>query len=362
MRAFEDRFFIGFLVVVSLAMGWVVLPFFGAILWGVVAAILFDPLNRWMLSRNPTRRNSAAGATLLAIVAVVIIPSVMIGTLLVEEAIATYNRLQTQQIDVGQIFRDVRAGLPDAAVAWLDRMGLGNIAAIQDRASAVLSSGLRLAAGQAVSVGQGAFNFFVSLSIMLYLTFFLLRDGRDLNRTIGRHIPLQPETRRDLFEKFATVIRATIKGSIVVAIVQGLIGGIVFWMLGIQAALLWGVVMGFMSLIPAIGTGVVWVPVAIYLFATGSVVEGAILAGCGFFLISMVDNVLRPILVGKDTRMPDYVVLITTLGGLSVMGIHGFVTGPIIAALFIAAWHIFAEERARIMQEDGPARDNAKTG
>lgn len=354
MRTLEDRVFLGFVIAVSFAMAWVVLPFFGAILWGVVAAILFEPLNRFMVVRNPTRRNSAAAATLLAVIAIVIIPAVVIGTLLVEEAITTYNSLQTQQIDLGRIFRDLKSGLPGPVEDWLDRMGFGNIQAIQDRASAVLSSGLRVAATQAVNVGQGAFNFFISLSIMLYLTFFLLRDGRELNRKIGHHIPLRPETRRDLFEKFATVIRATIKGSIVVAIVQGLIGGVVFWILGIQAALLWGVVMGFMSLIPAIGTGVIWVPVAIYLFATGQVWQGAVLVGCGIFVIGMVDNVLRPILVGKDTRMPDYVVLISTLGGLSVMGIHGFVTGPVIAALFIAAWDIFAAE-----QEE---RRNAETG
>lgn len=345
MRTLEDRVFLGFVIAVSFAMAWVVLPFFGAILWGVVAAILFEPLNRFMVVRNPTRRNSAAAATLLAVIAIVIIPAVVIGTLLVEEAIITYNSLQTQQIDLGRIFRDLKSGLPGPVEDWLDRMGFGNIQAIQDKASAVLSSGLRVAATQAVNVGQGAFNFFISLSIMLYLTFFLLRDGRELNRKIGHHIPLRPETRRDLFEKFATVIRATIKGSIVVAIVQGLIGGVVFWILGIQAALLWGVVMGFMSLIPAIGTGVIWVPVAIYLFATGQVWQGAVLVGCGIFVIGMVDNVLRPILVGKDTRMPDYVVLISTLGGLSVMGIHGFVTGPVIAALFIAAWDIFAAEQ-----------------
>lgn len=345
MRTLEDKVFLGFVIAVSVAMAWVVLPFFGAILWGVVAAILFEPLNRWLVRRSPSRRNTAALITLLAVIGIVIIPAVFIGTLLVEEAITTYNSLQTQQIDLGRVFRDLKEGLPAPVNAWLERMGLGNIEAIQEKASAVVSSGLRLAATQAVSVGQGAFNFFVSLSIMLYLTFFLVRDGRELNRKIGQHMPLRPETRRDLFEKFATVIRATIKGSIVVAIVQGLIGGLVFWMLGIQAALLWGVVMGFMSLIPAIGTGIVWVPVAIYLFATGSVVEGGILVGCGLFVIGMVDNVLRPILVGKDTRMPDYVVLISTLGGLSVMGVHGFVTGPIIAALFIASWDIFLESR-----------------
>jgi predicted PurR-regulated permease PerM len=186
---------------------------------------------------------------------------------------------------------------------------------------------------------------------MLYLTFFFLRDGRELNRKVGRQVPIRAEQRKNLFDKFTTVIRATIKGSIIVAIVQGLIGGVVFWALGIHAALLWGVVMGFLSLVPAIGTGLIWLPVSIYLFATGDVWQGAVLVFCGAIIIGSVDNVLRPLLVGKDTRMPDYVILITTLGGISVMGINGFILGPVIAALFIASWDIFEESRAPIVPD-----------
>jgi predicted PurR-regulated permease PerM len=241
---------------------------------------------------------------------------------------------------------DVKASLPPSVAAVLDRFGFGDVNAIQAKLESVATSGARLAATQAVSFGQGAFSFAISLGIMLYLTFFLLRDGAALQRTIGERIPVESAMRRDLFEKFATVIRATIKGSIVVAIVQGAIGGLVFWSVGIEAPLLWGVVMGFLSLVPAVGTGLIWVPVAIYLFATGQMWQGAVLTACGLFVIGMVDNVLRPILVGKDTRMPDYVVLISTLGGISVMGINGFIVGPVIAALFIAAWDIFLLQRS----------------
>ena len=122
------------------------------------------------------------------------------------------------------------------------------------------------------------------------------------------------------------------------AIVQGAIGGVVFWALGIHAALLWGVLMGFLSLLPAVGTGLIWVPVAVYLLVTGAIWQGIVLVLCGLFVIGMVDNVLRPILVGRETRIPDYVVLITTLGGLEAMGFNGLVIGPVIAALFIAVW------------------------
>ena len=327
-------------------MVWVVAPFYGAILWGVVTAIVFWPLNRSLIAMFPKRRNTSALLTLLAIIGIVIIPTIMVGTLLIDQALSTYADLQTKEINIGKMLLDVKNSLPPSVSALLDRYGFGDMNAIEAKLESVATSGARLAAAQAVSFGQGAFSFAISLGIMLYLTFFLLRDGAALQRTIGERIPLATGQRRNLFEKFATVIRATIKGSIVVAIVQGAIGGLIFWFIGIDAPLLWGVVMGFLSLLPAIGTGLIWVPVAIYLLATGQIWQGAVLTGCGIFVIGMVDNVLRPILVGKDTRMPDYVVLISTLGGISVMGINGFIVGPVIAALFIAAWDIFLLQRS----------------
>jgi predicted PurR-regulated permease PerM len=178
---------------------------------------------------------------------------------------------------------------------------------------------------------------------MLYLLFFLLRDGSALSKRIQDALPLRAEQERELFRKFATVIRATIKGSILVAALQGALGGLIFWLLGLHAPVLWGVVMGLLALLPALGAALVWVPAAIYLLATGSIWEGIVLLAFGAFVIGLVDNILRPLLVGKDTKMPDYVVLISTLGGLATFGLNGFVVGPVIAAMFIAAWDIFTE-------------------
>jgi predicted PurR-regulated permease PerM len=153
-------------------------------------------------------------------------------------------------------------------------------------------------------------------------------------------LPLTAEQRAVLVVKFVAVIRATIKGSLVVAILQGTTGGLVFWAIGIPGALLWCVAMGVFSLFTAIGTGLIWVPVTIYLLTSGEIWQGVVLGLCGFFIISSVDNVVRPILVGRDARMPDYVVLIATLGGFELMGFNGFVIGPVIAALFMAVWDI----------------------
>lgn len=152
--------------------------------------------------------------------------------------------------------------------------------------------------------------------------------------------------------KFATVVRATIKGNVVVAICQGALGGLIFWALGIASATLWGTVMAVLSLLPAVGAGLVWGPVAVYFLATGDVVKGVILGAYGVLVIGLVDNVLRPVLVGKDTRLPDYMVLLSTLGGLTMFGISGFIAGPLIAVLFLVAWDLF-----RVMNEEAMNAD-----
>jgi predicted PurR-regulated permease PerM len=176
---------------------------------------------------------------------------------------------------------------------------------------------------------------------MLYLLFFFFRDGANLSRKIVEMIPLSSRHKHTLLEKLTTVIRATVKGNIVVAAVQGALGGVIFWILGVQGAILWGVLMAFLSLLPAIGAGFVWGPVALYFLATGSIMKRIILIAFGVPVIGLIDNLLRPMLVGKDTRLPDYVVFVSTVGGLELFGLNGFVIGPIIAALFISIWEIF---------------------
>ncbi|MCP1468540.1 putative PurR-regulated permease PerM [Sphingobium sp. OAS761] len=348
----EDGFFLGFVLVVSIAFALVVEPFFAAILWGVIAAILFAPVNRQILAAMPKHPNGAALLTLLLILGIVIVPAFVLGAALLQEAAYFYGKVQSGEINFARIFTDVQTSLPDWARPYLSRVGLTNFDAAREMLSRGLANSYRTLASQAFQIGQGAFSFLMAMGVMLYLAFFLLRDGDDLGRRISAAAPLRATQREALIQQFVIVIRATIKGSIVVAIVQGLIGGIVFWALGIQGALLWGVLMGAFSLLPAIGTGLVWVPVALYLLITGSIWQGVVLVACGVLVIGMVDNVLRPILVGRDTRIPDYVVLISTLGGIEMFGFNGIVIGPVIAALFIATWNIFT--RMRGVAADGP--------
>lgn len=345
MKGEYERNFGILLVLVSIAFVAVLWPFLGAILWGVVLAVLFLPLHRRLRARLGGRETIAALATVFVVIALVIIPFAMLATVLVKQAAGVYARVQSGEIDVGAFFRQVFEALPGWATSVLDRFGLTDYTAVQERVSAELGRVTKFLASQAVAIGQNTLDFLIGLAIVLYLLFFLLRDGQRLFRRIREATPLAPEQQDALFERFLVVTRATMKGTFLVAIVQGVLGGIIFAVLGIQGAVLWGVVMAILSLLPAVGTALVWGPVAIWLFATGAAAKGAILLAFGVLVIGSVDNVLRPLLVGKDTKLPDYVVLISTLGGLALFGANGFLIGPLIAAIFIAAWDLYRPAR-----------------
>lgn len=338
----HQKAFLFLLLAVSLAFGWILWPFYGALFWGTVLAILFEPFYCQLLVAMHQRRNLAALTTLLLSLVIVIFPLALITAALLQEGSLVYQRIRSGTLDFGVYFQQIIDALPPWMVSLLNRFDIGNLFALQEKLSTMAVQGSQLIATQALSIGQNTFEFVISFGIMLYLLFFLLRDGRGLSAKIKQAIPLSPEHKHHLFSKFTTVIRATVKGNIVVAATQGALGGAMFWILGIQGALVWGVVMAFLSLLPAIGAGLIWAPVAIYFLLTGAIWQGVTLIAFGVLVIGLVDNILRPILVGKDTQMPDYVVLISTLGGMALFGLHGFVIGPVVAALFIAAWDLFS--------------------
>ena len=342
MRRVENQSFLILLLVVTLAFGWILLPFYGAVLWAIVGAVIFAPLNRALLASMRGRSSLAAVATVLIILTLVILPLAMIAASLIQEASGIHAKVQSGEYDLGRFIQRMFDALPAWATGILDRFNLTDLAAVREKLSANLMKGGQLLAPQALSIGMNTFDFIIGLGIMLYLLFFLLRDGKALAERVKEAIPLRSDQKAALFTRFADVVRATVKGEILVAIVQGALGGLAFWFLGIHAPLLWAVVMAFLSLVPAVGAALVWLPVAIYLLTSGAVWQGIGLIAYGVLVIGMVDNILRPFLVGKGTKLPDYVVLISTLGGIEVFGLNGFVIGPLIAAIFMVTWEIFS--------------------
>ena len=343
--ALQDTAFLILLVAVTLAFGWILLPFYGAVFWGIVLAIVFAPLYRWFLPRVRRSRNAAALVTMAIILLIVILPLAFVAAALVQEGTGFFRRMQSGEISFARYFEQILAVLPAWVARILDSLGLGDLGALQQRLIQGASQGGQTIATRAFDLGQNTLDFIVSFFITLYLAFFLVRDGSGLSGRIWQAIPLDAESKRNFFAMFATVIRATVKGNILVAGVQGALGGLAFWYLGVHGAVLWATLMAFLSLLPAIGAALIWLPVAVYLLVTGEVWQGVGLMIWGTLVIGVVDNLLRPILVGKDIKMPDYMVLISTLGGMAIFGLNGFVIGPVIAALFMSAWDIFAKAR-----------------
>lgn len=339
---FEKRVFLFFLVLITLAFLWVMGPFFSAIFWACAVAVIFYPMQRRLRQKLGNKPNTIAFLTLLACMLIVILPVLAISAAFISEGVVLYQRIESGEFDPDIFLEKVNQGFP-VVTDVLNRFGI-ETSELRERLSAFAVEASRVIAKQALSIGQNTFGFVLHLCMMLYLTFFLLKEGRFLVDLLIRAVPMGDSRERQLFAKFAEVTRATIKGNLLVAAVQGALGALIFWILGLPAPVLWGVVMAFLSLLPAVGAFIVWGPVAIYLFATGEWVTASILVAYGALVIGLADNVLRPILVGRDTKLPDYLVLFSTLGGMALMGMNGFVLGPMIAALFLAFWKIFMDE------------------
>jgi predicted PurR-regulated permease PerM len=350
--ALEFRSLLVLVLVATFLFALIVWPFFGAVCWAVFIAIVFWPLHQRFLKGSRGKPNVAALASLTVILLIVILPLAMLAASITQEASVLVAKLKDGEIQIGPFFQRFMAALPAWLHTILDRFGVGNLGLLQQKLFAALANSGQMLTSRALDFGQGTLDFLVSFFLMLYMLYFMFRDGEQLTQAIARCIPLDPQHTRRLFQQFAVVVRATVKGNIAVALVQGALGSAAFFVLGLPGAVLWGAVMAVLSLLPAVGAAMVWGPVAAWYFFTGEPVKGIGLVVWGALVIGLVDNVLRPILVGKDTRMPDYLVLLATLGGIVVFGLNGFVIGPVIAAVFLVSWEMFASVRR---QETVPA-------
>ncbi len=351
-RRIERAWFFIFLTAVTVAFLWLTLDFIEPVFWAAVLAIIFNPLQRRLEELLRQRKTQAAIITTIVIVLAVFLPLILIGVAVSQEALNMYDRVQSGTVNLQGFVTQVDPILRDVAV----RVGI-DPTTIGPRISEAIGAAAKLIATRAVVVGQNLLSVAAKTALMLYLLFFFLRDGDKLLATLNYAIPMGNGRQQTLFRRFASVTRATLKGSLLVGLVQGALGGLLFWILGLRAPVFWGVIMAMLSLVPVVGPAVVWAPVALYLMFTGSLTKGIILVVGGVLVVGTADNILRPVLVGRETRMPDYMVLLSTLGGLSVFGAAGFVAGPVLAALFLSVWDMFAQEQRGVVlhSSDAPA-------
>ena len=353
----ERAFFFALLIAATLTFLGLLNVFILPIFWAVTFAIIFGRWNRRLAERLGGRRSLASALMLTAIVLLVLVPLLLLGVAVTSELAALMSQIERGEIDASAPLRWFQDRAP-TLFDYAGRYGL-EVESLRGQVSSVALSAGQWLAGNALRIGQNALQFIVGVTLMLYLLFFFLRDGEALVDRLVRILPLGDARERHLFQRFAGVVRATVKGTFVIAAVQGAIGGIAFAALGIRGAILWGVLMAGASLVPVVGSALVWLPASIMLLTTGELVKGIILVVVGVVIVGAADNLLRPVLVGRDTNMPDYLVLLATLGGLALFGITGLVIGPLIAALFITLWEMFEESYGDREAERRPGGEDA---
>ena len=317
-------------------------PFLLTCFWGAVLAVIFYNVYRririWLHGKDAL----AAGITTLLVVLFVLVPLALLTLALVQQAISVYGQIESGEFNSAVVFDYVDQKLPRVADS-LSEFGVSTTDLRTKLNTAVGQAGQFLA-NWAIGFGSSLLNVLIQFTLVIYLLYFFLLDGKEIERTLVNTIPMGDVRERTLFRRFALVARATLKGTLIVAFVQGAIGGVLFAVLGIPAALLWGVAMMLLALLPVGGSAIVWVPAAIIMFIQGNIGAGITIVVVGSLIIGLVDNLLRPLLVGRDTQMPDYVVLISTLGGIAMFGLSGFVVGPTVAALFITVWQMMGQD------------------
>ncbi len=352
---FRRNFVLLMVLLISIAFIATIKGYLAALfLAGVLTGIVY-PVYRWLLSRFGGRESLASITTLLLVLGAIVVPLIVFFGIVagqaveVTQVVAPWVERQLQSSTTGDQM------LPD----WLPFTDK-----LQEYSGEIMSRAADLArkaggflVGSLSKITQVGAAFLVNLFVMLYAMFFFLISGPMMVRKIMGYLPLSSSDKEQILEVGLSVSRATIKGTLVIGIVQGALGGLGLAVAGVTGAAFWGTIMVVLSIIPGIGTALIWVPAVVYLLISGKTIAGIGLAIWSAAVVGTVDNVLRPRLVGRETKMPDLLILISTLGGLSLFGVLGLVVGPVIAAFFLAVWtiygKIFEEELSEV--ETGPS-------
>ncbi len=348
---FRQAFLLLLVAAISIAFVAMIRAFLLTILLAAIFASLSYPIYEWLLYRFRRRAALAAIATLLVLLTLVIAP-----------VLAVLGAGANEAVRVSETIRPKIERLVDQPGEFSRRLrvvpGYHYIepyrAQIYTKAGELLGSTSAVIFGALSATTRATAVFIFHFVILLYTMFFFLTDGPRLLSRVLTYLPLTESDKERMLDNFVSVTRATLKGTILIGVAQGLLGGLAFWAVGIDGAIFWGTVMTVLSIIPGIGGALVWLPAAIILMTTGDVWRGIALAAFCGLVIGSVDNLLRPLLVGRDTQMHELLIFFSTLGGLMLFGVMGFIIGPILAALFVTVWEMFGAAFRSSLAEPAP--------
>lgn len=337
--------FFGLLLVVGVLAIYIILPFLSPLLWAAVLASLFYPL--YKIIRGKIKNESASAfSTVAAVVFVVLIPVLLAAVLLIRESVGIYNHLSNPET-IKSITEFIDSYSSDGIIGQaIENLDLK--ARVQNSLSTIATALLSV-------IRQGSAStlaFLAKLFLMLYALFFFLRDGKGFLLKLKRLLPLGDGNEEKLYNNFSSTARATLKGSILLSVIQGLFAGLGLFIVSFPGAMVLTIFAIILAIIPAVGPALILVPAAIYLFFTASLWQ-AITLLVVTVLVSVSDNILRPILVGGDIEMHPAVFLFSTVGGIVVFGISGIVFGPILMSLFLALLQMYEKRYRKMIDTKG---------
>ncbi|MAJ97366.1 MAG: AI-2E family transporter [Parcubacteria group bacterium] len=346
-KTLQTSLFMFLLATATALFGWLISDYITPLFWAVVLSILFYPLHQRVYSYTKGRAALSSLLTIGSILTIVMIPLYIVGALVANEAVSLYINLT--QGDLSSL--TMLATIQDALVP-LAQFGI-DVESVQTNLVAFAQSFSAQIGTYALDIGRATAGTFISILLMLYILFFTLRDGEKTLVRIMQALPLGDAKEKMLFDRFVSIVHVMFKGTFIIALVQGAIGGILFMVVGIESAALWAFVMGLFALIPAVGPALVWLPIGLLLLFAGSVWQGVTVLIVGATLVSLIDNLLRPILVAKEAAMPDVLILLSVLGGLTLFGIAGIIIGPVITAFFLSMWQLFEHDYEKELKKFG---------
>jgi predicted PurR-regulated permease PerM len=334
---FQKASFLIYLLTVSAAFLYLLQNFLMPLLLAAVFTGLTFPVYEFLLARV-RKPVIAALLTILSLLLVLVLPLIAVGAVAYEEAVGFFKGL-----DLNTLRTHLEAGVQSVRDRFPTLMQRVNTENLTGMAINGLQSGFQFILKHSADISLSLANNLLSFFLMIFIMFYFYMDGKRILERLIRWSPLKDEYERVLIEKFVSVSKGTLKGILFIGMIQGVLGGLLFWSVGLNSPIFLGTLMVFASLVPAVGTASIWVPVAIVQGFNGHWGAALWVVFAGGVVISSVDNFVRPILVGKDIKMHDLLVLLSTLGGLGVFGLSGLIIGPIIASLFLSIWNIFEE-------------------
>lgn len=334
-QTLERAFFITLVVAATLSLAWMVRDFLYPVFWAIVFALLLSPVYNWTHARL---RSGSVAALLVIVVAsvMVLVPVSLLGAVISQETQDAYTYISNSN------FAERIPANPQVQ-SVLGTVGI-SVSDITNEATSMVRNASAWVVGQTIALSGRALSIGLQTLLMMYLLFFFLRDGEKIVKDIEGRLPLSVVRTRAMLSRFAATVRGTLKGAVIIAIAQGVFGGLLFWIAGVPSPVLLGALIAFFAFLPIVGPFLIWIPVSILLVISGAYLP-ALFVALGSLTINIVlDDIVRPMLVGKTANLPAALTIIAIFGGIASFGIPGIIIGPVVAAFALSCWDLFAAE------------------